>query len=113
MLNKIINSIMKNIRLLKFLVMHEKAYRKMIWYLLPTTASLFYVTWQIDLSKFSITGDLPFEVQIKIRIILTGIFCSISLMALFFSARPYFKKYNNIAALNKEDLEKFNRLYGK
>lgn len=106
-MRKLINRIKSKIRLLIFLLWHDKLSKVITIFLSTTIVSLIYALWQFDLSHISMTGIISPEKQITIRKIGTYLLLSIGLLSLIVLTFFRYKKYKNPDVLTHDELNHF------
>jgi hypothetical protein len=112
-MRKLINNIKDDLRLLKFLLLHDKKYRHISLTIIGGTATVLFGLLQFDFGNLlqakKITND---TIQILLWMGSTVLLLS-GLIALLVLNRYYFRRWRKPFALPSEDLEKLNRYYGK
>ena len=103
-MRKLINTMKSKIRLLLFLLWHDKLSKKITAYLIPTTIAIVWAIWQFDFGHFSKTGKLENECQFEMKTILTKIIILASVSAFAFLTINRYKKYKQADKITDKEL---------
>jgi predicted nucleotide-binding protein (sugar kinase/HSP70/actin superfamily) len=106
MVNRIFGNIKAYFGLIKFLVMHDRAYGKILWKAVAILGVFALTTWTFDFAQLTSKGTMSPESKLHIRLILSCIISSLFLLSFALLTRPYFKKWHNVHRLSKKDVDK-------
>ena len=101
--------LIQDIKLLKFLVVHEKSYRNLSGIIITTTATIVFALLQFDFSNLITAEIIKPKTTIILLQLVPKVVLIIGLIALFILNRIYIKKWRNIRSLSSDDLKKLNR----
>jgi hypothetical protein len=102
----------EDIKLIKFLVLHDKQYQKLISKVGAILIALVSATWKFDFAQLTSKGIMNPATKLEIRVLLSVLLYSLFLLSFALLTRPYFKKWKNVPRLSSENLAKLSKYYG-